>query len=501
MRRPWNLAKPVFVLALVGTATAATTGIAAAASPPVAVTGPTSSLTVTAVTLAGNVGPIGSATRWFFEYGTTANYGLRTPSASAGAATNTVAVATRVVGLTPGTIYHERLVATSAAGTGIGSDVTFRTPALAPSILAASASPVHDTSARVIADIDPNGLATTWVVRFGVTTSYGSTTSVHAAGSGAAPGDHAATLAKLVPNTTYHFDVVATNAAGTTIGPDEHLLTTGPPILSPASVSSLTPTSAILNATVSPGGHGTDWFFQYGTTTAYTAATATLALPATTHPLAVSRAIANLVPNTTYHFRLVARNAAGTVAGADVAFTTPGPTITSSSPSTDFGHPVTLSGSVPSGASNEVVTLYAASVGVATFVELASLLTGPGGTWTYVAAPSIQTTYMARWKSETSPQLTVGVRPSVLLRGRPGGRFVTHVTGARAFTGAVVRLQRLSHGQWRTIAARHLNRDSSAAFRPSSLGAVARLRVYLTEFQAGVGYLAGYSGVHVAHAS
>ncbi|HXC19544.1 MAG TPA: hypothetical protein VNT80_06505, partial [Acidimicrobiales bacterium] len=317
MKMPWNLTRPIFVLALIGTATVATTTVAAAASPPVAVTGPTSSLTVTGATLTGDVGPIGSATTWYFQYGTTPNYGLRTPSASAGAATSTVAVATRVVGLTPGTTYHERLVATSAAGTGVGSDVVFRTPAVPPSILVASASPVHDTSARVIADINPNGLATTWVVRFGATTSYGGSTAALAAGSSTEPGDHAATLSKLVPNTTYHYDVVATNAAGTTIGPDEHFVTTGPPILSPASFTSLTPTSVTLKATVWPGGHGTVWYFQYGTTTTYTSATAALLLPATTRPLAVSKAIANLEPNTTYHFRLVAKNAAGTVGDAD----------------------------------------------------------------------------------------------------------------------------------------------------------------------------------------
>jgi hypothetical protein len=495
-----NLVKPVVLLALVGAVTGATTVAAEAASPPTAVTGPASALTVTAATLSGDVGPLGSATTWFFEYGTTTNYGLRTTASSAGDAAHTVAVATRVEGLTPGTIYHERLVAANSGGTQSGADVTFQTPAVTPTILSVTASPVHDTSARVVARLIANGLATTWVVRFGPTASYGSTTSVRAAGSATTPVTVVATLGKLLPNTTYHYDVVATNAAGTKTGADQYFLTTGPPFVTSTSFTSLTTTSVTLIGTVLPGGHGTNWYFQYGTG-AYTAATPARAVSATTRPVAVAKAIGGLTPDTTYHFRLVATNAAGVADGPDVTFTTPGPTIASSSSSTGFGHPVTLSGTAPTGTANEVVTLYAEPFGTPSFVEIASLLTGAGGTWAYATAPSIQTIYMTRWKNESSPLLTVGVSPSVTLRGRASGRFVTHVSGARSFAGSIVRLQRLRDGQWRTIASRPLNKNSSAAFRPHLTDPVSRLRVYLTPYQAGAGYLAGYSGVHVFHAS
>ena len=77
--------------------------------------------------------PNGVATGVHFEYGPTTAYGSTTPPTRVGAGTSIVPVTTPVTGLSPGTTYHARVVATNSAGTTNGEDVTFTTDAV-PSI-------------------------------------------------------------------------------------------------------------------------------------------------------------------------------------------------------------------------------------------------------------------------------------------------------------------------------------------------------------------------------
>ncbi|MGZ8687921.1 MAG: hypothetical protein ACXWZP_05795, partial [Gaiellaceae bacterium] len=90
-------------------------------------------------------------------------------------------------------------------------------------------------------------------------------------------------------------------------------------------VSAVGGTTATLNGTVNPAGLATDWWFEYGTTTSYGSKTATTAAGSGTANSSVSRALAGLVPSTTYHYRLVAKSSGGTTNGADGLFTTASP--------------------------------------------------------------------------------------------------------------------------------------------------------------------------------
>ena len=63
-------------------------------------------------------------------------------------------------------------------------------------------------------------------------------------------------------------------------------------------------------------------FDEYGRTTAYGSQTADTGAGSGTAGVDVSAPIAGLSPNTSYHFRIVARNAIGTRSGADKTFTT-----------------------------------------------------------------------------------------------------------------------------------------------------------------------------------
>lgn len=85
--------------------------------------------------------------------------------------------------------------------------------------------------------------------------------------------------------------------------------------------------SATLNGTVNPNGASTTVYFQYGTTTAYGSQTPNSVFTGNTVQN-VSALISGLAASTTYHFRLVSKNAGGTAVGSDMSFTTPSPTPT-----------------------------------------------------------------------------------------------------------------------------------------------------------------------------
>jgi streptogramin lyase len=96
---------------------------------------------------------------------------------------------------------------------------------LAPSVDAASASSVTETSALLKANVGPNSQPTSYRFEYGPSAGYGSQTSAASAGSGAAGVAVSAAIGNLTPATLYHFRVVASNATGTSYGPDRTFTT------------------------------------------------------------------------------------------------------------------------------------------------------------------------------------------------------------------------------------------------------------------------------------
>ena len=100
--------------------------------PPTAATGTPTALSETATNVSGTVNPDDATlTSCAFEYGPSEAYGQSAPCATplpAGGAAQ--AVTATMSPLAPGTTYHYRLVASSASGTSVGADTTFKT--LAP---------------------------------------------------------------------------------------------------------------------------------------------------------------------------------------------------------------------------------------------------------------------------------------------------------------------------------------------------------------------------------
>ncbi|MBF0231167.1 MAG: hypothetical protein HQK63_16485 [Desulfamplus sp.] len=95
--------------------------------PPTVQTKTANSVTATSATINGTVNPNGSATSYYFQYGTSTNYGSVTATADAGSGSTDKTVSANLTGLTANTTYHFRLVAKNSAGTTNGSDQTFKT--------------------------------------------------------------------------------------------------------------------------------------------------------------------------------------------------------------------------------------------------------------------------------------------------------------------------------------------------------------------------------------
>jgi plastocyanin len=203
---------------------------------PVVSTGSAGAVSETEATLNGTVNPSEQATTYRFEYGTTTAYGQKTTEESAGSGSSPVDKSAPVSGLAPSTTYHFRLVAKNATGTSFGLDRTFTTIG-PPSATTGSATLVTDASARLNGSFNPGGFQATYFFEYGTTTAYGSKTGPGSAGNGTSVASVSMAVAGLSPETTYHFQLVAENIAGTAFGGDQTFTTaTEPPLESPPSI-------------------------------------------------------------------------------------------------------------------------------------------------------------------------------------------------------------------------------------------------------------------------
>jgi hypothetical protein len=119
------------------------------------------------------------------------------------------------------------------------------------------------------------------------------------------------------------------------------------PIVTTNAATNVASFSATLNGSVNPNGLTTTIHFQYGTTTSYGSTTANQTFTGnTTRNVAAN--ISGLSASTTYHFRIVATNSAGTRFGSDRTFTAlsaTGAPVVTTNPATN----VAISSATPNG--------------------------------------------------------------------------------------------------------------------------------------------------------
>ena len=189
----------------------------ASSSAPTVMTGPVDQVTSAGATLSGSVNPDGAETTYYFEYGTSPNYGETTPVTSAGTGSDAVAVSVVLAGLAPGDVYHYRLVASNSLGVAYGQDGTLQTNA-APDVATGPATSISSTSEDLAGTIDPNGVETSYYFEYGTSASFGETSPVSDAGGAQSPFSVSAQVGGLTAGATYDYALVATSSLGTVTG-------------------------------------------------------------------------------------------------------------------------------------------------------------------------------------------------------------------------------------------------------------------------------------------
>src|SRR5579863_1809782 len=101
-------------------------------------------------------------------------------------------------------------------------------------------------------------------------------------------------------------------------------LATTSPTVATGAVKKIGGNSAVLQATVVPGGQQTTYLFQYGPTAALGTQTAAASAGAGATSKAVAATIVGLIPGTPYYYRIEASNASGVATGAPKSFRTLG---------------------------------------------------------------------------------------------------------------------------------------------------------------------------------
>ena len=332
----------------------------------------------------------------------------------------------------------------------------------APTATTGSAESVTTGSAAVTGTVNPGGDATTYQFEYGTSASYGLTTPAVDAGSGITDVAAKATLSSLTNNTTYHFRLVATNAAGVARGSDKTFKTSAPasaPSISSRAATAVTSLGATLQASVNARGLATNVRFEYGTSTSYGTSTPDQAIGAGTSSVVVSAAIANLKPGTRYNYRAVATSAAGIARGGNRSFTTPkAPTGVAITPSTIrpvWGSGLTISGSVSGAGSTPVALEKQDWPYSAPYVQIATTNANSSGAFNFTVPALLITTHLRVVTRTavpvTSPVTTASVAAKVGLKTRRLKRKRVRIEGAiwPAVPNGRVSLQRQTRsGKW-----------------------------------------------------
>jgi len=204
-------------------------------------------------TLTGTINAHNASTTVTFQYGTTVAYGSSVDAdQSPVTGSSGTAVSKAVTGLSPGVTYHFRVVGVNSGGTTNGSDQTFTTNAVAPTVSTTAASSVTASGASTGGEITATGGAAITARGVCYGTSANPTLSDGLTSDGSGIGEFTSTLTGLDPNTTYHVRAYATNSVGTGYGSDLTFTTavTSATLASPSSTVTGA-TTATLGGTIS----------------------------------------------------------------------------------------------------------------------------------------------------------------------------------------------------------------------------------------------------------
>src|SRR5205807_2459547 len=107
-----------------------------------------------------------------------------------------------------------------------------------------------------------------------------------------------------------------------------------------------------------------------------------------------------------------------------------------------YGGSVTLSGALSTQRTGQSITLAGQDCGQSAFKKVATVKTTTNGAFTTPAKPTLNTTYNAKNKGSTSPNVLVKVRPQLKLTRTAAGKFTASGSAGESFVGKYVAFQR-----------------------------------------------------------
>ena len=237
-------------------------------------------------------------------------------------------ISRNLTGLTANTAYNYRFQMTRTTENEtslISSSGSFTTLPDVPSVSTNATTSITHSTATINGYVTHNTFDGDAYFKYGTDnppTQY-TTATQHKTSS----GSFSQAITGLTSSTTYYVRAKYEYSGGTVQGAVVSFATSAPPPtpdITTGSASSVTATTAYLNATVNPNGIATTYYFQYGETTAYAlGSTASQGPSSALSPFVFNQQITGLTAGaTTYHFRAVA-NVSGTLYyGTDASFAT-----------------------------------------------------------------------------------------------------------------------------------------------------------------------------------
>lgn len=217
------------------------------------------------------------------------------------------------------------LLALSAAvlpACGGGGDAA--DPSAGLSAQTASATDVYWDQATLNGIVSPGAGPTEAWFEWGTDPSLAVSSSIPAGTAAAGSGrmTAVATLPGLDNGTTYYFRLAASDGKATRRGPALSFTTLTVAAVVTGSASAVSSTRATLNGEVDPGGLLATAWFEWGTDPALAGCSSTPAEPvgAGSGPLSVAATVTGLSAGTTYYYRIVSLNGAGTSLGEITSF-------------------------------------------------------------------------------------------------------------------------------------------------------------------------------------
>jgi hypothetical protein len=282
---------------------------------------------VTGNTVHATVDPVGGGdiTECEFEYDTSTLYTESEPCDQLLPYPTAQGATASLPGLTNEVLYHYRVRVGNADGDHIAAARTF-VPHFVTDLKTQPATDQTRTTATLTASYTGTTKDTHFYFKWGPDTSYGNLTAAPPGtddGTVTGPRTMSAPIGGLVAGTTYHYQVIASNADGVSVGEDRTFSTLPSVADLAGTITNLTGDSVTLNANWTGDGSSTHYYFEWGATKVYGNTTPESDGGSGTGPQHFTVDLSALSPTSNYHFRLIATNAFGMTVTADGTFRTP----------------------------------------------------------------------------------------------------------------------------------------------------------------------------------